>query len=81
MIHFDHALPGVPCCNKTPPAGTWEQLYECAIVELDHAQLPGKILDARHAILDRVEDILTHPSCDEHRALNTAFRTLRSLRK
>jgi hypothetical protein len=67
MIHFDHALPGVPCFNKTLPAGTWEQLYECAIVELDHAQLPGKILDARHAILDRAEDILT-----PHHVTNTA---------
>jgi hypothetical protein len=31
--------------------------------------LPGRILDARHAILDRAEEILTRPSCDEHRAL------------
>jgi hypothetical protein len=79
MIHIDHALPRVACSHKTLPAGTWEQLYECAIVELDHAQLPGRILDARHAILDRAEEILTRPSCDEHRALNTAFRTLRTL--
>ena len=79
MIHFDHALPRVACFHKTLPAGTWEQAYKCAIVELDHAQLPGRILDARHAILDRAEEILTRPSCDEHRALNTAFRTLRAL--
>ena len=79
MIHFHHALPGVGCFHKTLPAGTWEQLYECAIVELDHAQLPGRILDARHAILDRAEEILTRPSCAEHRALNIAFRTLRTL--
>jgi len=42
-------------------------------------QLPGRILDARHAILDRAEEIPTRPSCDEHRALNIAFRTLRTL--
>jgi hypothetical protein len=42
MIHFDHTLPGVPCFNKTLPAGTWEQSHECAIVELDHAQLRGE---------------------------------------
>jgi hypothetical protein len=53
--------------------------HECAIVELDHAQLRERILDARHAILDRAEEILTRPSCDEHRALNTGFRTLRTL--
>ena len=79
MIHFDHALPGFACFNKTLPAGTWQQLFECAIVELNLAQLPGTILDARHAILDRAEEILTRPACDEHRALNTAFRTLRTL--
>ena len=32
MIHFDQALPGFACFNKTLPAGTWQQLYECAIV-------------------------------------------------
>jgi hypothetical protein len=79
MIRFDHALPGAPCFHKTLPAGTWEQLFECAIVELEQARLPGRILDARHAILDRAEEILTRPYCDEHPALNTAFRTLRTL--
>jgi hypothetical protein len=79
MIHVDHALPGLPCFHKTLPASTWEQLFECAIVELHQARLPGRILDARHAILDRAEEILTRPSCDEHRSLNTAFRTLRTL--
>ena len=79
MIHFDHALPGFACFNNTLPAGTWEQLYDCAIVELNQAQLPGRILDARHAILDRAEEILTRPACDEHPALNAAFRTLRTL--
>jgi hypothetical protein len=79
MIHFDQARPRVACFHKTLPAGTWEQLYQCAIAELDHAQLPGRILDARHAILDRAEEILTRPSGDEPRALNNAFRTLRTL--
>jgi hypothetical protein len=79
MIHFDQARPRVACFHKTLPAGTWEQLYPCAIAELDHAQLPGRILDARHAILDRAEEILTRPSGDEPRALNNAFRTLRTL--
>jgi hypothetical protein len=68
MIHFDHALPGAPCFNKTLPAVTGEQLCECAIVELDHAQLPRRTLDARQAIPDRAEEILTRPSCDEHTA-------------
>jgi hypothetical protein len=79
MIHFDQARPRVASFHKTLPAGTWEQLYQCAIGELDHAQLPGRIVDARHPILDRAEEILTRPSGDEPRALNNAFRTLRTL--
>ncbi len=42
MIHLDHARPRVACFHKTLPAGTWEHLYQVAIVELDHAQLPGR---------------------------------------
>jgi hypothetical protein len=42
-------------------------------------QLPGRIVEARHAILDRAEETLTRPSCDEHRALNAALRALRLL--
>jgi hypothetical protein len=42
MIHFDHALPGVACFNKTLPAGTWEQLGVYAIVELAHCPIAGE---------------------------------------
>ena len=69
--------------SKTFPsdalASKWRQLYECAILELDHSKLPGRITEARHAILDRAEEILTHRSCDEHHALNAALRALRLL--
>jgi inhibitor of KinA sporulation pathway (predicted exonuclease) len=57
----------------------WKQLYECAILELDHTKLSERITDARRAILDRAEEVLTRPSTDEHRALNDALRTLRIL--
>lgn len=79
MIRFDHALPRVPRFNKTLPAGIWEQLYECAMVELDRAQLPRRTLGARHAIPDRSEEILTRPSGDEHTAPSIWFRTLRTI--
>ena len=69
--------------SKTFPsdasASKWRQLYECAILELDNRQLPGRIVEARHAILDRAEEIMTRPSCDEHHALNAALRALRLL--
>jgi hypothetical protein len=59
--------------------GTWEQLYQDAIREFDPTKLQGRIADARHAILDRAEEILTLPPCAEQRALNSAFKTLRVL--
>jgi hypothetical protein len=63
-------------------AGTsfrWKQLYGSAIMKLDATQLTQRIAEARGAILDRAEEILTRPSCDEHRAINDALRTLRLL--
>jgi hypothetical protein len=60
-------------------SSAWKQLYECAILELDHARLPERITIARTAILDRAEEVLTRPSTDEHRALNDALRILRLL--
>jgi hypothetical protein len=38
-----------------------------------------RIAEARHAILDRAEEILTNPSTDERAALNHALRTLQLL--
>jgi hypothetical protein len=57
----------------------WKQLYESAILELDTTKLPKRIIEARHAILDRAEEILTNPPSDERHALNSALRTLRLL--
>lgn len=63
----------------TPSSPTWQQLYQRATVELDHTKLPERITDARHAILNRAEEILAFPPGSEHRALNNAFETLRML--
>jgi hypothetical protein len=57
----------------------WKQLYEIAILEIDSTKLPKRIAEARCAILDRAEDILTNPPSDERHALNDALRTLRLL--
>ena len=73
-ISFSRSLPG-----PISLASRWKELYECAILELDHTKLPVRIVEARHAVLDRAEEILTRPSCDEHRALNAALRALRLL--
>ena len=57
----------------------WRQLYESAILELNPQLLPSAIAAARRAMLDRAEEIITQPRSDEHRALNSALRTLRIL--
>jgi hypothetical protein len=60
-------------------ASSWKQFYERAILELDSHQLPGRIADARHAIFDRAEEILTKPSGGENHQLHDALRALRLL--
>ena len=79
MIQFNKALCNGPLLSKalpcaTPSGATWEQLYQWAIVEIDHARVQGRITDARHT-----EEILTLPPGNEQRALNNALKTLRLL--
>jgi len=57
----------------------WQHLYEAAMLEVDDGLLPARIADARRAMHDRIEEVLTNPSSDEHRALGDALRTLRIL--
>jgi hypothetical protein len=86
MVQFDQSLHRGPSLGKAlpnaaPSGATWEQLYQCAIAERDHGRFQERINDARHAILDRAEEILTLPPGSEQRALNNAFKTLRMLEK
>jgi hypothetical protein len=60
---------------------TWQKLYEKAVLEADNSKLCERIAAARHAILDRAEEIHTGSSGDEHRALNAAMRTPKILEK
>jgi len=55
---------------------SWEQLYKSAVLELNEDRLPERVAAARHAILDRVEEILTTVRTDEHRALRDALHFL-----
>ena len=58
---------------------SWKPFYERAVLELDLNQLPRRIADARHAIFDRAEEILTKPSGGENHELHDALRALRLL--
>jgi hypothetical protein len=83
MNQLSNTPPGISFSNTfqvpVSSASIWRELYQCAILELDHAKLACRVVEARHAILDRAEEIMTSPSCDEHRALNAALRALRLL--
>ena len=70
--------------NSVVPIGTsfsstWKDLYECAMLEFDHSKLHERIAAAHRAIVDRAEEIVAHPSDDEHYALNDALRALQLL--
>jgi hypothetical protein len=57
----------------------WKRYYESALLELNPQLLSGAITVARRAIFDRAEEIMTTPTSDEHRALNSALRILHTL--
>ena len=67
--------------SEYPPqrADRWKSVYEGALANSDYSVSLDRIADARNAILDRAEDILTHSSTEERRDLNRALRTLRML--
>ncbi len=73
MAHLSNNLRG----DSSPPM--WKQLYQAALLEFDPSKLPVRIFEARNAIHDRAEDILTSSSLAEHRSLNSALHTLQIL--
>ena len=62
-----------------PPTTEWKPLYEAALFETDSSKLLQRIITARTAILDRIEESLTHPIPAECRAMDDALTTLRRL--
>jgi hypothetical protein len=59
------------------PGDAWHGLYESAMLKLDDTKMLTRIAQARTAILDRAEDILTNSSGQERRASNEALQALR----
>jgi hypothetical protein len=57
----------------------WKEIYQFAISEQDITRLPQRITDARSAIFDRIEEMITGPGTDEKRMLNDALNGLRIL--
>jgi hypothetical protein len=64
----------------------WEQLYKDVLFEQDQEMMPRRIECARHAILDRLEDVSCArkkqiPQAGELAALRNAHRALRVLER
>jgi hypothetical protein len=84
MVQFNKRFSSAPSLDKaapssTPSAPTWREMYQKATLEHDLSKLPDRIKDARRAILDRAEEIMSLPAGGEQRALSHAFHTLRVL--
>ena len=63
------------------PSRVWHVLYQSAMLELEDGKILQRISVARHAILDRAEDLLTGSPSDERAALNDALQALRVLER
>ena len=57
----------------------WRPLYEAALLETNPSKLPERIIAARNAIFDRIEESITHPLAGEQAAMDCALRALRRL--
>jgi hypothetical protein len=65
--------------SKNSIPSDWKRVYEGAISDCEYSVRLDRIAEARHAIFDRAEEILTQPSSQERRALRQALRTLQLL--
>jgi hypothetical protein len=61
----------------------WMQLYRAALLELEHAQMTGRIGDARKAIFARIEKLQHLPGlhADERHSLADALSALTVLER
>ncbi len=57
----------------------WKFLFEAALLEKDRLALPGRLWEAKHAIMDRIEDSLQNASYAERRLLLGALNTINEL--
>jgi hypothetical protein len=62
--------------GAVPPSANWKQLYQCAILEFDHTKLPQRIAKARHAMMDRSQELKTESKAGEFLDLEYALHML-----
>jgi len=61
----------------------WIEIYQNALLELEHARMRGRIGDARAEIIARIEKLKTAPGLHEQedRAIDDALNALRFLER
>ena len=62
-------------------AAQWRQLCQTAVYELEPAALLQRVVEARSAVFDRIEDIHSKPIGDEQYELRNALKTLSILQE
>jgi len=64
-------------------AQRWVVLYQLALLEMDPSTMATRLLDARHEIFNRVEELrdLPGPHDTENQAIQDALNNMRSLHK
>jgi hypothetical protein len=73
----------IPTVKEDFQGEDWVSLYHSALIELEHARMAGRIIEARTAIVSRMEKLTTLPGLhpQERRAIEDALRSLRLLEK
>ena len=62
--------------NIREDVAQWRQLCQTAAFELEPATLLQRVVEARSAVFDRIEDIHSKPIGGEHYELRNALKTL-----
>jgi hypothetical protein len=67
--------------NIRDGATQWRQLCQTAVFELEPATLLQRVVEARSAVFDRIEDIHSKPMTREQYELRNALETLSILQE
>jgi hypothetical protein len=59
----------------------WRRLFESALLEQDHDELPKRLRDAKNAVMDRIEDSFDTASLAERKLLLAALNTISELQR
>lgn len=71
----------MPSSSGILSAKRWKCLFEAALLERDPEILPKRLLDAKHAVMDHIEDSYRTASVAERRLLSTAMNAISELQR